>query len=363
MSNDFRALLSNFQSATGDCFQHSDVSGSKERSLKELTTNLWRRSQLRQSVQLLSTKTSTSAGLDKSGNDHIHLAICLCIVDSLTHVDVWEDWSRDNKDSHASANLYVHAKLPEKVTHPWVRSKLITISHRPSWNDVRIVKAMLSLIEEALKDPRTTHVVFGTESCIPICPLDQVHMEHGKSYVPYYGKSQATRFDERDVWDALRQHIPLDAIHKALPGWCTLARDHAQRILDMPAIELGGKDLWPAFESCWAPEEAYFPTALALLGLLSETRCKSFTYAEWETHQSRASLDKAHPRDWDGEFDGKLVDSLRRIHGCIILRKLKFPVELSHWRHAVVDQALTRKRIISDQEPNLACPQKKKTRM
>jgi hypothetical protein len=257
----------------------------------------------------------------------------------------------------------VHAKQPEKVTHPWVRSKLIAISHRPSWNDVRIVKAMLSLIEEALKDPKMTHVVFGTESCIPICPLDQVHMENGKSYVSFYGKSRATRFDERDVWDALRQHVPLDAIHKALPGWCTLAREHAQRILDMPAMELEGKDLWPAFESCWAPEEAFFPTALALLGLLSETRCKSLTYAEWGTHQSRVPLDKAHPKDWDSEFDGDLVESLRRTHGCIILRKLRFPVELSHWRHAVVDQALTRKRIASSQELNRTCPQNKKARM
>ena len=357
MSNDFRALLSNFQSATGDCVKKSDASSSKEKSLIELTTNLWRRSQLRQSMQLLSSKTESQRRLEKEGKDHIHLAICLCIVDCLPHAAIWEEWIRGNNDSQVSASLYVHAKQPEKVVYPWVRSKLIAISHRPNWNDVRIVKAMLSLIEEALKDQRTTHVVFGTESCIPICPLSQVHMERGKSYLSFYGKSHATRFDERDVWDPLRLHIPLDAIHKALPGWCTLAREHAQLILDMPAKELEGKDLWPAFESCWAPEEAFFPTALALLGLLSETLCKSFTYAEWDTQRTRTPMEKAHPKAWDHEFDRKLVSSLRGTHDCIILRKVKSPVELCHWRKAVLDQALTRKRIST-----LEGPQEKKAR-
>ena len=313
-------------------------------------------------MQLLSTRTLSHRTLERKGKDPIHLAVCLCIVDCLTHACVWEEWIGDNNDSQVTANLHVHAKEPDKVTDPWVRSKLIPITHRPNWNDVRVVKAMLSLMEDALKDKRTTHIVFGTESCIPICPLDQVHIEHGKSYVSYYGKSHATRFDERDVWGPLRQHIPLDAIHKALPGWCTLARDHAQMILDMPAKELEGKDLWPAFESCWAPEEAFFPTALALLGLLSETRCKSFTYAEWGTQRTRTPLDKAHPKTWDHEFDGKLVAFLRSTHDCIILRKVKSPVELRDWRLAVLGQASTRKRTTPCHAHDHAGPEKKKAR-
>jgi hypothetical protein len=369
MSNDFQSLLSNFQSATGDGTKRKDPISKKDRSLNELTTSLWQRSQLRQSVQLLTktpskAKTSTETATEKEKEKEkkpVHLAICICIVDSLTHASVWEEWIREKNDL-ISAELYVHAKTPEKVTNPWARSKLISISHRPNWNDVRIVKAMLSLVEEALKDAKTTHIVFGTESCLPICPLAEVDMHHGKSYVSYYGKNQATRFDERDVWDVLRQHIPLDAIHKALPGWCTLAKDHAQQIIDMPTKELEGKDLWTAFESCWAPEEAYFPTALALLGLLSETECKSLVYAEWSERTKRPE-DKAHPKAWDREFDARLVASLRSSHGCIILRKLKFPIQLGRWKQAVLDGASSTKRSMECEKSNNSFPPNKKSRV
>lgn len=353
MANHFQALLSNFQCGTGDSVNQKDGTSNKNKSLKELTTSLWQRTQLRQSVKLLTTSNQCNVDVVTKETNPIHLAICLCIVDSLTHVSIWEEWVREKSDSPVSANLYVHAKFPEKITHPWARSKLISITHRPNWNDVRIVQAMLSLIEEALKDETTTHIVFGTESCLPICPLDQVHMEHGKSYASYYGKNQATRFDERDVWDVLQPHIPLDAIHKALPGWCTLARNHAKQILDMPKKELQGTELWPVFESCWAPEEAFFPTVLALLGLLSETECKSLTYASWTSGRPKKPEDKAHPKCWDREFDAKLVAKLRSTDDCIILRKLKYPMQLDHWRQAVLRRALPTKRLTESEEPNI----------
>mmetsp|Transcript_25858 Transcript_25858/g.39120 ORF Transcript_25858/g.39120 Transcript_25858/m.39120 type:complete len:364 (-) Transcript_25858:257-1348(-) len=329
MSSDFRSLLTTFESATGsknkvDLKQRPK----KEMSLKELTNKLWRWSQIRQST----TKLRAGSPGRKSTEEPrpVHLAVCLCIVDKLTHENVWKDWI-EQRNSQISAELYVHAKLPSSVTGAWTKSKLINVSHCPNWNDVRIVRAMLSLIEEALKDGKTTHVVFGTESCLPICPLDQVtDLRFGKSYLAYYGKSDATRFDERDVWDVLRVNMPLDCIHKALPGWCTLARDHAQEIIEMPSKHLEGKEFWNAFSHCWAPEEAFFPTALALLGLLHETECRSLTYAEWCEHKT--SSDRAHPRAWDEDFDSKLVSSLRDTHKCIILRKVKNPIKLDKWR-------------------------------
>lgn len=333
---DFRALLTSFQSATGEAATSTVPSSQEEnkpKSLKELTTSLWHRTQLKQGVNSL-RKEDRTEGIDQ--DEKTRLAICLCVVDSLTHEDIWKDWIGVKSDAKVSAKLYVHAKSPESVRTNWAKSKLIGLTHRPNWNDVRIVKAMLSLIKEALKDDKTTHVLFGTESCLPICPLSEVNIVRGKSYVAYYGKRHATRFDERDIWDVLRQCMPLDAIHKALPGWCTLAREHAQQIIDMPAAHLDGKNLWEAFEPCWAPEEAFFPTALALLGLLPETICRSLTYAEWN-ERTRRPEDKAHPMSWDHAFNAELVSVLRRDHNCIVLRKVKHPVSLSRWKHAVTD--------------------------
>ena len=45
------------------------------------------------------------------------------------------------------------------------RSKTLPVTHRPEWNDVRIVRAILSLIAEALKDARTTHILLCTGRC------------------------------------------------------------------------------------------------------------------------------------------------------------------------------------------------------
>ena len=208
------------------------------------------------------------------------------------------------------------------------------MSHRPSWNDVRVVQAMLSLTAEALKDPKTTHIIFGTESCIPIAPLSAVRLETGKSYMAYYGKDGCTRFDERDVWDVVRQYVPLDAIHKALPGWCVLSRSAAQDILDMPQKHLGGNELWTAFKDCWAPEEAFFPTALALLGHLPATINKSMTYAEWDS-RARNQKDRAHPKVWDTEFCKDLVTRLRKDHGCFVLRKVRRRITLTDWQRAI----------------------------
>jgi len=340
MSTDFRSLLSSFQSATGDTPTPTALEGGqkKKKSLKELTTSLYQRSQLRLSVKAIQ-KSACQHVLTNDAKP-IHLAICLCVVDSVTHEQVWKEWMQE-KTELISAELHVHAKTPEKIRNTWARSKLIGITHRPNWNDVRVVQAMLSLVEAALKDPKTTHIVFGTESCLPICPLSEIKISFGKSYVAYYGKDQATRFDERDVWDALSQHIPLDAIHKALPGWCTLARDHAQQILDLPKNELDGRNLWNAFEPCWAPEEAYFPTALALLGLLPETESQSLTYVEWN-ERARKPEDKAHPKDWDAELSPELISFLRREHGAIILRKVKYPVHQSQWKQMMLDGARKR---------------------
>mmetsp|Transcript_15410 Transcript_15410/g.35407 ORF Transcript_15410/g.35407 Transcript_15410/m.35407 type:complete len:141 (-) Transcript_15410:82-504(-) len=102
----------------------------------------------------------------------------------------------------------------------------------------------------------------------------------------------------------------------------------------MPRVHLGGKELYPAFQDCWAPEEAFFPTAMALLGHFSQTIQRSLTYAEWN-ERARNQQDRAHPKVWDREFDVGLVRAIRNDHGCIVLRKLKLPIPLSKWERVV----------------------------
>jgi len=337
MSNDsFRSLLSTFEAATGSqptSAKLSKVNGENnpEKPLIELTTQLFNYSQIRQSASSkLSARSSRNIN---QVSDPVHVAVCLCIVDTLPHARVWEYWC-DHGNARISAQLYLHAKHPGEIRSQFARSKLLQISHNPNWNDVRVVHAMISLMEEALKNPKVTHIIFGTESCLPICPLNEVELKHNRSYIQYYGKDNFNRFDEREVWDVVKQFVPSQAIHKALPGWCCLCRSHAQTILNLPQDYLEGQQLYTAFTDCWAPEEAFFPTALALLGLLDETENKALTFAEWND-RARDHQDRAHPRVWDALFDADLVQTLRHVHGCIILRKVTREVSLEAWLEAV----------------------------
>ena len=319
MSNDFRSLLSTFQAASsGEAPVSNDAT-----TLLEATTQLWHFSQLKKSMKRKNHETSIPSPL-------LHLAVCLCIVDDLPHEDIWKYWIKDGSE----ASLYLHAKHPEMIASEWSKSKLLSISHKPQWNDVRIVKSMLSLAKEALKDERVTHVYFGTESCIPVVSLQEAlsSLQHGVSYVKYYNKLQATRFEERECWSPVEQHVPSDAIHKALPGWCVLCRSHVHAVLEMlPKFEL-----WTAFEKCWAPEEVYFATALALLGLLDEVECKSLVHAEWN-ERARNHADRAHPKEFDQDFDEQLVDYVKR-RDCVFLRKVKRRLSLSWWKRSVLGE-------------------------
>lgn len=232
--SDFRSLLSTFQAATGTVTATSSSSSSNlaqsqtqsqsesksqsialsknnhdlskqsisstnsttgkiHPSLKQCTERLYQISNLRRLTTTSVSTSSTPMTVDtgKSEKTHVHIAICAVIVDSFPHEAIWKRWmdsgnpsgqgdktssQNDNSNSKdlnltATSELYIHAKFPDKVSSPWVKSKTLSYSYQPNWNDVRVVRAMLALLDQALQDSRTTHVLFCTESCIPITSL------------------------------------------------------------------------------------------------------------------------------------------------------------------------------------------------
>jgi hypothetical protein len=103
------------------------------------------------------------------------IAICLVIVDSLVHEEIWEAWINSglHSASAASVKLYIHAKHPERIQSEFVRSHLITEHLSPEWNSPEVVRAMLAVLKAAINDVSPCErYIFATESCIPICSLD-----------------------------------------------------------------------------------------------------------------------------------------------------------------------------------------------
>ena len=271
--------------------------------LKQRIERVLKIQQIRQSTGVSSSSKSNAQDDVVFANyrSDVHIAICSVIVDQFPHEPLWKKWmeetggafsvdvvnskvsaaksngtsasedenctkedqkdgagkgttegktdkeQNDNKPKNkyytAHAELYIHAKNPEHIQSQWVKSKTIPITHRPNWNDVRIIRAILSLIEAALKkNEQTTHILLCTESCIPVATLKEVarsvlldevcpweekaeegeldigdkigelnshwqrEVDWNRSYVDCYGRSSSrcTRFDERESsWNRL----------------------------------------------------------------------------------------------------------------------------------------------------------------
>ena len=342
--SDFRSLLSSFQAATGAPSKNQN----KTSNISESIADLWRQSQLQKSFASSSSRQLSTNEKQDIIKRPIHIAICAVVVSTLPHEPIWRSWLENKK--HSSASMYIHAKTPSAIqNNSWLKSKLIPISHNPNWNDVRVVAAMLSLIEYALKNEKTTHIMFVTESCIPITTLDELatflridgsYTSTGGdlfcSFLDAYSRDspRCTRFDEHSCFQI--KNIPSDAIYKALPGWCLLSKKHAKQILDLPK-SIGDKNLYPLFEKVWAPEEVFFPTALSLVGVLpgKEVIGKSIMWAKWD--ERARGQERSHPIVYDGKFSRTLVLNARE-RGCFFMRKFKRAIDVRDWEMIVSAQ-------------------------
>lgn len=108
-----------------------------------------------------------------------------------------------------------------------------------------------------------------------------------RSFIAYHDSSSGSRFDELEIWSKLTKVFPLATLHKALPGWITMCRNHVEAVLKLEyAVD--------SFENIWAPEEVYFPTMLCLAGKMEKVSNKTLTFARWPS----SGTDKAHPYEY-----------------------------------------------------------------
>jgi hypothetical protein len=333
------------------------------------------------------------------------IAICLIVVDKLPHEGFWRRWfagGGGNDPRGRVGRMHVHAKHPEKVraSQPWVGERTLRHSYCPEWNDIKVVRAALALLVEALsvgtaggeEGDLAQFIYIGTESCVPIVPFSTAadvmwssgrsggagagagaggeggvarEKEVGRSFVhawpaeapPNSLLQRPTKFEQQSQFGVVDAALfPPTAVWKALPGWQVLSRQHAQAIVDLEG-RVGG-ELWPAFEPCFAPEEIFLPSCLALAGYrpdpdadaaaaraaavsssssssssssgseasastaaLSPVVPRSLIFSEWP----KSGANRANPIAWDGTFDRAMLRRLRR-DGFVLARKFKEPL-------------------------------------
>lgn len=102
-----------------------------------------------------------------------------CIIDTLHFEDIWREFSRTTYvDVHGdewSMQFLFHAKyiVKAKASSQWVADRLISVSYKPEYGSFEVALAFHRLVCEANNIPDVQHVVFVTESCLPIGSLER----------------------------------------------------------------------------------------------------------------------------------------------------------------------------------------------
>ena len=328
-------------------------------------------------------------------------------IDGLPHGHIWKEWlkssssctdgdaSKHDKPSSSDietspiVSVLCHAKYPDRIKSEWLRQRHLLQqsrkndddndslpkfhSHRPEWGSVEITRAMIDLLEEALRIgtddsmnsakylstpidtgaqqnkqniPPVDRFIFVSESCLPVTTLEEVELalfgprNASESSAALYDKSWVNArstpnngYSRQLQWDAIRtDNIPHNYIWKA-DQWMVLNRSHADAVASLPTKHLNGHQLWPAFRKCRASDEIYFPTVLSILGIISrqdgeaqvddtskgescagsEVRRRRVTYCDWsQGAKNPASFTSC---DWKG------VVVKARGDGCLFARK------------------------------------------
>lgn len=197
-----------------------------------------------------------------------------------------------------------------------------------------------------------TAQVFVTESCIPITTaenfIEYLQTHPDKSFMKYHNSSTGTRFDELEIWSKLSKRFPLPSLHKALPGWITMCRSHAEQISPHD-------DFVESFEHVWAPEEVYFPTLMALTGALPDgVEKNSLTFAEWPSGRRD---NKAHPITF--QLNKRNVQEWQDL-GHFFARKFVDAIDVDYWEEIVNECATGDKRCLVSNNGDDEQPQQKK---
>lgn len=377
--------------------------------------------------------TNDAKTAKEGGKRRRHIALLFLTIDDLPHEHVWKEWLKssslstdtdeaakksskeDNTTSSSNetpiVSVLCHAKFPDRIKSEWLRQRHLLQqsqstsdnnsrhkpdtdddsslprfhSHRPEWGSVEITRAMIDLMEEALRIgsstgegtnsakylstpgdellnnndskeeieatgqdqdiPPVDRFVFVSESCLPVATLEEVEMalfgpkNASDSSASLYNKSWVNArsvpnngYSRQLQWDAIRaDNIPQHYIWKA-DQWMVLTRHDAEAVASLPSQYLNGRQLWPAFRKCRASDEIYFPSVLSILGIISrpngEAQVDDFSKGESCAGQIRRR--RITYCDWSQSAknpasftsqDWKDVVSKARKEGCLFARK------------------------------------------
>ena len=186
------------------------------------------------------------------------IALLFLFGEKLNHENIWKKFIKNNKNKY---NIYGHAKNNNNKD-PFMKQFIIPQFFYTSWGDISLVRVMIALLEEAIKNKDNYKFIFLSESCIPLKSFDYIYdylTKNNKSYINYY-KGHLERAN--NIIDKQRhpkfKTPELNTIknnYLKSPQWIILNREHTQIIINT-------KNYTRLFEKTSCPDEHYFATIL-----------------------------------------------------------------------------------------------------
>lgn len=210
--------------------------------------------------------------------------------------DIWHEFFRWRANtSHYNIYNHVHRGYTFPASSFFSGKELSNESREPTdgsstkhlWGNMGQVRAIRSLVKEALKDPLNEWFTLMSESCIPLYNFNVMRnalLKFDKSIInacPHMGIKEM----EGDTrWRPGLDEVGFKLEHwRKSATWFALKRSHAQVFVDDLSVDRG----WEKVPCC---DEHFLPSILAMHHLDNETTCTDgFTHVHWN------SVNDAHP--------------------------------------------------------------------
>jgi len=350
---------------------------------------------------------------DEKAKKSKHLALLAISIDDLPYEDIWKSWcetlsspmtSSDEVVDEYFISLVCHAKFPERVKSDWLKQRMLTyppkqgrgnsfldpefLTRKPEWGSVEITRAMLDLLQDALKIgssdnssdkrfcasrylirspssfndsestpsaiPPVDHFLFISESCLPVVTAPELFSTISDPNISWLNARHRAEEDtpknkyEDDQFAGINRRIPGQYRWKG-DQWVLLSKRHASSIIGMDRpFKRPVHQLWQSFRNINASDEMFFPTALALLGDLRYTKNgydtqKGRSREEESSSQDGAPSNAAVQKQGNSENDpnstsadtSSTTPSLTPQNQCIVLK----PVTYTDWTEGMRNPA------------------------
>jgi len=245
---------------------------------------------------------------------------------------------------------------------------------------VEITRAMIDLLKEGLmidENPTNYHdkfvvreggdegrnkspasrFLFVSETCVPIVSLAEMDIS---LYGSQEGEEKKTSgmigcswingrntpnngYARQLQWDKIQPCIPRCKIWKA-DQWMLLTRMHAKNVVEdvgkaFKQCKNHVKPLWQCFRNVNASDEIYFPTVLALLGVLGDSdKNKTLAKGVWKRRVTYCDWTESakNPKSFTNLQEFKDVVNKAREEGCLLARKFSQHISIEDWSRFVI---------------------------